>query len=144
MKSTWNHIAVDNKKVKEFGYLIFAVFSMIIPLFSAYKNDWHLTNFAFILIISGLLFVATSTWLTKLMYPVYKSWMLLAVGLGFIMTRVIISIVYLFMITPIGVFRRLKGNNVSDTFRKFKSQNRDSYWIAREDRYDPTSTEKQY
>jgi len=48
------------------------------------------------------------------------------------------------MITPIGIIRRLKGNNVSDTFRKFKDVPKESYWIRRDEDYDPVSTERQY
>jgi hypothetical protein len=144
MKEIWNHIEVDNKKVKEFGYLIAIILCIIVPLISGYKNDWTLTALSKLTFISGSIFVLLTSVFTARMYPVYKSWMLLALALGFIMTRVIISIVFLLMITPIGLIRRLKGNNVSDSFKKFKTPPRESYWILRNDEYDPVSTEKQY
>jgi hypothetical protein len=144
MKNTWNLIEADHKKVKEFGFVIFIVLAIIIPLFSAFKHDWSLTNFAMTTTSIGIALVLFTTFLTKIMFPVYKAWMLLAIGLGFVMTRVIITFVYLLMITPVGIIRRIKGNNVSDTFSKFKSSNKESYWIQRTDEYDPTSTEKQY
>lgn len=144
MKNTWKSIDADHKKVREFGYVIFSVLAVIFPLFSAYKHDWSLTNVALTSISIGAVFILLTTFLTRFMKPVYKMWMMLAFGLGFIMTRLIITLVYLMMITPIGIFRRLKGNNVSDTFRKFKSTEKVSYWIQRTDEYDPSSTENQY
>lgn len=144
MKNTWKSIEADNKKVRDFGHVIFIVMSILFPLFSAYKHDWTLTNVALTTIGIGLVFILLTTFLTRFMIPVYKMWMMLAFGLGFIMTRLIITLVYLLMITPIGIIRRIKGKNVSDTFRKFKSTNKVSYWIQRTDEYDPSSTENQY
>lgn len=144
MKETWRHIEVTDKKVREFGYVIFVVVGLIFPLLSSYKNDWAVTDLGINLFGGSALFLLLCRFAAKRMYPVYKLWMLLAVGLGFVMTRVIISLVYLLMITPVGLIRRIKGNNVSDTFHRFDRNKKQSYWIARTDTYDSQSTEKQY
>lgn len=144
MKETWQHIEVTDKKVREFGYVIFVVVGLIFPLLSSYKNDWAITDLGINLFGGSALFLLLCRFATRRMYTVYKLWMLLAVGLGFIMTRVIISLVYLLMITPIGLIRRIKGNNVSDTFHQFDRNKKQSYWIVRTDSYDSESTERQY
>jgi len=43
-----------------------------------------------------------------LMYP-NKAWMKLAEALAFVMTRVILGIIFFFIVTPIGVTKRLFG-----------------------------------
>jgi Saxitoxin biosynthesis operon protein SxtJ len=40
-----------------------------------------------------------------------RLWMSLASGLGFVMTRVVLLVVFAFVVTPIGVVRRLTGGD---------------------------------
>jgi len=66
-------------------------------------------------------------------YPVFKpihiGWMKLAFVLGWFMTRVILSVFYYLILTPIGLILRVTGKDLLD-----KEINRDakSYWIKRE------------
>jgi hypothetical protein len=50
--------------------------------------------------------------------------MLLAEGLSFVMTRIILGIVFFLIITPIGVVKRLSGWDPLDR----RSGSRASYW----------------
>lgn len=44
-----------------------------------------------------------------LLRPLYRAWMALSVVLGWFMTRVILSVLFYLVITPIGVLARLSG-----------------------------------
>jgi hypothetical protein len=55
-----------------------------------------------LLILLGLL------WPRALVLP-NRAWMLLAGGLSFVTTRIILALVFFLLITPIGVLKRLSG-----------------------------------
>lgn len=144
MKSIWNSIPVSTKKISDFGLVIFFVVGVIIPVFMVYKSGWESGSNELYFTGGSFAFFLFCRFLPSLMAPVYKAWMMLAFGMGFVMTRVIISLVYLLLMTPIGVFRRIKGNEVSRSFFDFNKKGMESYWILRDTEYKKEDTEKQY
>ena len=72
--------------------------------------------------------------------PVYRVWMTLAVILGYFVSRILLSVIYYLVVTPIGLIMRLIGKDLLD----LKLKDRDSYWHVRDDEYDPKRTEKMY
>lgn len=71
----------------------------------------------------------------------YAGWMALAEGLAFVMTRVILFLVYALVVTPIGVVRRLLGG---DPLRR-RAQPVGSYWHPYPERHrDPKHYEKTF
>jgi hypothetical protein len=74
--------------------------------------------------------------------PVHKSWMCLAVLLSWVMTRVLLSLLFYIGVTPISLLGRLFGREFLDLAIK---DGEDSYWVHREKRgEDRTRYEKQY
>jgi hypothetical protein len=63
-----------------------------------------------------------------LIYP-YKGWMTLSLMLGFMMTHLILLLMYYIVFTPIGVVMRIFGR---DILRKQFDKNEKTYWIKRE------------
>ncbi len=63
-----------------------------------------------------------------LLHPVYRGWMAMAQGLGWFNTRLLISVVYFLMMTPIGLVMRLIGR---DPLAR-RLRDRESYWIPRQ------------
>ena len=61
----------------------------------------------FILLGAALLLLGT-VFPRALIYP-NKAWMKLAEALAFVMTRIILGLVFFLIVTPIGVFKRLTG-----------------------------------
>ena len=72
--------------------------------------------------------------------PVYRVWMTLAIILGFFVSRLLLSVIFYFVVTPIGLMMRMIGKDLLD----LKLKDRDSYWHVRDDEYDPKRTEKMY
>lgn len=74
----------------------------------------------------SLLFLLTALLLPMVLAPVEKVWMWFAGILGFIMTNVLLTLVFFLGVTPTGLLMRLSGRD--PMHRKF-DKNADSYWI---------------
>ena len=61
--------------------------------------------------------------------PLYHIWMKFAAGLGWVNTRILLSIFFFIVITPMALLMRLFGR---DALQKKFSQKRDSYWVKRQ------------
>lgn len=64
----------------------------------------------------------------RFLKAIYNAWMKFAHALGWINTRIILTLVYLLIFTPIALIFRLIGKDPMD--RRFESV--DSYWIKKE------------
>lgn len=76
-----------------------------------------------------------------LFLPLQKIWMTFAVIMGFVMTRIILSLLFYVIITPINYISKLFGKDFLDL--KIEKQKK-SYWNLIEEEYNKTSTEKQF
>ena len=130
------NIKSDKKELKSFGITIGIVSILIsIALFIYSKS-----SAPYFLTIGGVLVVSAYTF-PKILLPIQKLWMALAVVLGFIMTRIILSILFYLVITPINFISKLfKKDFLSLKIEKEKK----SYWNLRSEEYDKSSTEKQF
>jgi hypothetical protein len=79
-------------------------------------------------VISGLFFILAFI-APGLLKPIYIFWMRLAFVLSWINTRLILSIIFYLIFTPVGLGMRLFGVDLLD--RKIE-KNKDSYWINKE------------
>jgi len=79
--------------------------------------------------IGGLVLVALALAAPATLKPLNKLWMSLAIILGWIMTRVILTILFFIALTPTGLIARLMRKDILD--RKF-DRKKDTYWQARE------------
>ncbi len=73
----------------------------------------------------GQWLVAGGYLLPAILRPLYVPWMLLAAVLGWVMTRVLLTLTFYVMITPIGLLRRIFGHDSLN--RKFPGE-QESYW----------------
>ncbi|HEV7743999.1 MAG TPA: SxtJ family membrane protein [Pyrinomonadaceae bacterium] len=91
---------------REFGLVVGGVFVLL--------GAWWLYRGKFpnaapiILPLGSLLVLLGLIWPRALVLP-NKAWMLLAEGLSFVSTRIILAAVFFLVITPIGVVKRLSG-----------------------------------
>ena len=78
----------------------------------------------------------------RLLKPVYIAWMSLAVVLGFIMTRVILTVLFSLVFVPAGVVMRILRK---DPLKQRYDPQAQTYWVPRERTpYAPEQTEKQF
>ena len=114
------HNTLSKRQLKDFGLLVGLGFPIligwIIPLFGGHSfRSWTLWVGCPLLIL-GLL--APNT----LFYP-YKVWMKIGFALGWINSRIILGIIFLFVLEPISLFMKLMGY---DPLR-LKKGNRETY-----------------
>ena len=117
-----NSIKSSRKDLKNFGFTIGFILLIIgVFLFVREKGLFvYLFSIGSILIILGGI-------VPVLLRPFYKVWMTFAVIIGWIMTRIILSILFFSIITIIGLFTRLLGKD----FLNLKSKSNESYWDIR-------------
>ncbi len=117
------NINTDKKEVKKFGFLVGGVL-IVISIFMIWKE---IAYYQILLIISAAL-ILLAVIIPKVLKPIYKIWMTLAVILGWIMTRVILTILFYLIVTPIGVIGRLFGKQFLDLSWKKSTV---SFWNKR-------------
>ena len=90
----------------------------------------------------GLVLITAGIAIPKSLRLLYKPWMTLAIVLGFIMTRVLLSAIYVFLFVPTGLLMRLFGK---DPLRRRLDPNAKTYWIPKQyDAEAPDRLERYY
>lgn len=92
--------------------------------------------------IIGLLFILSSLLFPVILRPFNKIWMSLAIILGWIMTRIILSILFYFALTSL----RFIAMIFNKRFLNLKiDPSADTYWEKREKKpFDPSTYERQF
>lgn len=91
---------------REFGLVVGSVF-LLLGAWWTYRGKFASVSLA--LIVLGATLIVLGVVLPKaLVYP-NKAWMKLASVLGFVVTHIILAIVFFLIVTPIGVIKRLSG-----------------------------------
>ncbi len=126
------------RREREFGLIVGGVFVLLSGWWlyrGKFSNAAHITlPLGSLLVLLGLL------WPKALIWP-NRGWMLLAEGLSFVTTRIILGIVFFLVVTPIGVVKRLLG---WDPLNR-RSDRRSSYWKSYSERQrDPRHYEKMF
>jgi len=117
------NIKTKNKDIRSFGITIGIILLIVASLLFYYDK----ASYQAIAIIAGA-FISLGIIIPILLKPAYLVWMTFAVILGWVMTRVILSIVFYLIMTPIGLITRLLGED----FLALKRLNSDSYWNNRD------------
>src|SRR3989344_4718326 len=112
--------------LRKFGYTIGIAFVLLGGYFLWRGKSFalYVLSLAAILLLFGFM---APTWLK----PIQKAWMTLALLLGWVMTRVILAIVFYLVITPIGLVLRLTGKDFMN--RSFPGKEA-SYWLDHAER----------
>ena len=98
---------ITNKQLRSFGFTVGGIFALIgfWPLIVRGEDPrWWAVVVAGCLLVPAAVFPKSLTW-------VYKGWMALGHVLGWINTRIILGFVFYFIVTPIGIVRRLLGKD---------------------------------
>ena len=118
-----NNINTRKKDIRSFGYTI-GIILLFISLILFYYNIELYMGFsivALVFIILGILFPLS-------LKPIYLIWMIFAVLLGWLMTRIILTLLFYIILTPIGLVTKLLGED----FLSLKNKRDNSYWNNRD------------
>lgn len=130
-------IKATTKEVRKFGVTI-GILLLVIAAWLFWKQRPSFPYFAYAgggLVLAGLI-------LPVLLKPIYKVWMSFAVVMGFVMTRVILTVIYFGMFTPMALAAKLLGKDLLD---ERLDKNAGTYWMKRPATpYDPKSAENMF
>lgn len=119
--------AIDSspKEIRKFAWIVGGVLLGLGALSIYRGRSWGVpvASIGFALALFG-------TILPKPLLPLHKVWMGLAVLMGFVMSHVVLGLLFFVVITPLGLVARLTGKD----FLSLKKKKTDSYWITKEAR----------
>ncbi len=105
--------------------VLWAVFTLLIPYLTGRGADpsrlpllWQI----------GVALAVVGTLAPKVVKPLYYAWMTMALALGFVMTRVLLTIFFFLVMTPVALIFRLIGR---DPLHRKLDRDAASYWIEK-------------
>ena len=117
------NIKTGKKDIRSFG-VTFAIIFLMIAGFLYYQEKDSFQLFIYLAgSFSGLGFI-----LPIVLKPFYMVWMIFAAILGWFMTKMILSLLFSIIITPIGLFLKILGKDLLDLKEQ---KNKKSYWNIR-------------
>lgn len=120
------NIKETKKDLKNFGITVGTVFILIAGLLF-WKQKESFLYFG----ILGALLISAGLIKPVFLKPLNKAWMTLAILMGWVMTRVILTILFYLVLTPTAFIAKLFRKN----FLELKiDKSRSTYWIKREKR----------
>jgi hypothetical protein len=126
------------RDLRKFGLTVGAVFTALgLALWARGKghSPWFLAP--------GLALLALGLALPRALKPVYIAWMALALGLGWVVSHLILTLFFFLVITPVGCVARLLGK---DFLRLKLDRQAPTYWLPRRrsKANNPQDYERQY
>jgi hypothetical protein len=124
------------KALRSFGFLVGSVFLLLGALFVWRHRGagWPFVSIGAVLVVAGAAIPKALQW-------VHAFWMMIAVMLGWVVTRILLTIVFFLVVTPVGLLQRVFGKRAIEVdFRASAA----SYWQARTARPAPEEYEKQF
>lgn len=117
----------SKRSLRSFGYVVGLVLIGIAAVV-LWRHDWAPIPAVYWLGGIGGTLVVLGLLVPSVLRPVYRVWMALAVVLGFVMTRVLLTTVFFTVLTPIGLLMRLFGK---DPMHRTLNPSAPSYWIKK-------------
>ncbi len=119
---------VSKKSLKKFGLTIGGIL-FLFGIILLWRDHWqssrgYFIGFGIFLFLVGLVS-------PQRLINIYKVWMGFAFALGWMISRLILIILFVFVLTPLSIFAKIFGKKFLDL--KFKD-GKSTYWIPKEKR----------
>lgn len=120
-----HHLRLSGKELKKFGLLVGSVF-VVLSGIGMYRG-WSIVGTG-TLLFAGVVLLSCGMFLPESLKQAYRVWMAAAFAIGWLVSRMILLILFYFVLTPVGFLARIFEKEFLDTdFRKKK----ESYWIPK-------------
>jgi len=119
-----SYIEIKGSSEKSFG-LVFAIFFMIISLYPILQGE----NLRLWALFISIILCFLSYFLPKVLIIPNKLWIKFGMLLGNIIAPLIMGIIFIFVVTPIGLIMRLIGK---DILNQKIDKSKKSYWKKKE------------
>ena len=114
------NIRSEKKDLRKFGLTVGIALAVFGALFLWREKE----TYKFFLIASAVLIVLSLT-IPSVLKPIQKIWMGFAILMGWFMSRILLSVLYYVILTPIGLISRIAGKR----FLELKlDKSKESYW----------------
>ena len=123
VKHELSQVDVSKKSLRKFGITIGIIF-ILLALWFIYKNNLFIIRNIFSLI--GSILLIFGLFKPQILKSVYKIWMGLAFALGWVVSRIILSFLFYFVLALIGVIAKIFDKKFLDI--DFKNK-KNSYWV---------------
>ena len=124
VKDELKSLEISKKILRKFGLLVGGIFFLF--GFWIYYSSQSFVGIIFLFI--GILLFAFGLLFPNALSSAYKVWMGLAFALGWIMSRVLLIVLFYFVLTPVGFISKIVGKKFLDIDYTVKKE---SYWIIR-------------
>jgi len=121
------NINSSKKNIRDFAIVMGLIF-LVIGVYLLFKES---ESYIILLCISGL-FIIIGFLVPVILKPLFFIWMIFAAVLGWIMTRVILSLLFYFIVAPIGIILRIFKKD----FLNLNDEKNDSYWNYRNSEFE--------
>ena len=129
-------IKSGKKELREFGIVMGCFFGILGGLLF-----WRHRPYLWAAVLSTSFFTLGFL-LPAVLKPLQKAWMTVAVLIGFVMSRVILSVLFFLVLSALALISRILGKKYLDlTFRKPEQK---TYWNETREKYEKEYYERQY
>lgn len=118
------NIKSTKKELRNFGITI-GVILLVIGGYLFFKELGSYQTFLYL----AIALIGLGLIIPNLLKPIYLIWMIFAVIIGWVMTRVILSLLFYFIITPIGIIAKILNK---DFLNLKKEYGKTTYWNKRD------------
>lgn len=98
------------RALRQFGRVVGGVL-LALGALVLWRKGWALTTASGLLLAAGATLVVLGQLAPGGLRPVHRAWMTLALALGFVMTRALLTLFFFLVITPAGWLRRTFGKS---------------------------------
>lgn len=123
IKNRWLKIPAEPKKVRDFG-LILSGLLVLFGFIAFFRGHRH---YFFEWPLGGAILLITLAF-PPILILIYRTWMLLAQGISWVLLRVILGTLFYLVISPIAIVMRLRGADLLDEAIDHDAK---SYWNKR-------------
>ncbi len=111
------------QEMKQFGKVMAIAFFLLSLIFF-----WRQKSWAIYVLSVAVLFQCVAWFLPKILFPVERIWMKIGHGLGWVNTRILLTLVFFVMMTPLRFILSLFRKDLLD--QKIERE-KNSYWKVR-------------
>jgi hypothetical protein len=120
-----SQLDLSAKNLRKFALTVGPIF-LLIAAWLAWKH--HLTAAAILAFVGFSLTIAGAV-APQSLSGIYQVWMGFSFAIGWIVSRIIITILFFLAVTPIGLLARVTGKDFLDINMRVR---RDSYWVRKD------------
>lgn len=117
-------LGCTTRDLRKFGVMVGGVFCLLGLLFWLRHKPFY-----FYLLLPGVPLMALGTIWPRSLRWIYVGWMTLATMIGMVVSTILLTLLFYFIVAPIGLFARMLSK---DFLSQKWNPNAGTYWIARD------------